>query len=826
MPRPFTYSGPQLREIAFPLGGIGTGCVSLDGRGALRDWEIFNRPGKGNLLEHTFPVLWAKAEGSDRADVRVIQGPRPDQFVGPHADGKIRHQGDGLPHFAAAEFEGRFPFARVRFDHPRCPLKVSLEAFNPFIPLDEEASGMPLASLTYRLRNDGDKPVQATVAWSLRTPMGFELWPGHPVPPLAWNEVRQGTHGRGIYFTNDALPPDDPRHGTAALATDWPDVTTLQFWYERGIWFDMLHDFWDTFSVHGEFPPREHIQKKGWPLAASLGLKAVVQPGQTVELPFVIAWSFPLAEKYWGQPQGEQQPPPHRWTPYYATKYPTAWDAVETFLADRAKLTARSRAFEHALFDSTLPPEVIESVANTASILHSPTVLRLEDGTMWAWEGCFAKSGCCPGSCTHVWNYALTQAFLFPALHRTMRRSEYEHSFEAGEYGAKGAIAFRIPLPLSEQVTFSDGKRHHAAADGQLGGVVQLYRDWRFCGDDDYLRHMWPAAKKALEYAWHQWDTDRDGLIDGDQHNTYDINFQGPNPLTQCFYLAALTAGARMARYLGDDASAAEYERVAAEGRRKTREHLFNGEFLIQTFDCLAPDAPKYQLGRGCLTDQVFGQLAAHVAGLGYILDQDIIRSCVAAIFRCNFRDPLDDHANCQRIYAVSDESGLLLCSWPNGGRPRFPFPYSDEVWTGIEYQAATHMVYEGMVDEALRIVRAIRVRHDGTRRNPYDEFECGHHYARALASWGLLLALSGFRYDAVDKTITVTPRGPRARDMRCLFTTGSAWGTFHYDGRSLTLDVAEGSLNVARVVHPGGETLVPADKQRVDAKPGWTVAM
>ncbi len=823
MGQPFAYANDQLREVAFPLGGIGTGCVSLDGRGALRDWEIFNRPGKGNLLDHTFAILWAQVEGSDAPDVRVLQGPSQGDFVAPAGNGHIRRQGDGLPHFAAAEFEGRFPFARVKFRHSRFPLKVSLEAFNPFIPLDEEASGMPVVSLTYRLRNDGARPVRATVAWSMQNPVGFGLPQDQPTPQQAWNDVREGVHGRGLYFTNDAFGPDDPRHGTAALATDWPDTTTLQFWLQKGRWFDTMHDFWDTFSAHGGFPPRAYVQEKAAPLAAALGLKAVVQPGQSVDLPFVIAWSFPVAEKYWGQ---HQDGPRHRWTPYYATKYPTAWDATEAFLADRARLTARSRTFERALFDSTLPSEVIESVANTASILHSPTVLRLEDGTLWAWEGCFASAGCCPGSCTHVWNYALTQAFVFPALHRSMRRSEYEHSFEGGEEGAKGAISFRIPLPLAETPVFTDPTWHHAASDGQLGGVVQLYRDWRFCGDDDYLRHMWPSAKRALEYAWHHWDTDRDGLVDGDQHNTYDINFQGANPLSQCFYLAALTAGARMARYLGDESRAREYERVAAAGRLKTREQLFNGEFLVQTFDCLAPDAPKYQHGRGCLTDQVFGQLAAHVAGLDYVLDEDLVRSAIAAVFRHNFRDPLADHVNCQRIYAVNGESGLLLCSWPHGGRPAFPFPYSDEVWTGIEYQVAAHLVYEGMFDEALRICRAVRARHDGRRRNPYNEFECGHHYARALASWGMLLAISGFRYDAVERTLHLTPRGPQAGDMRCLFTTGGAWGQFHYNRCVLTLEVAEGELTVARVAHDGIAVDVPSGQRQVRAGQLWSLTL
>ncbi|MCC7204061.1 MAG: hypothetical protein IT441_03200, partial [Phycisphaeraceae bacterium] len=226
----------------------------------------------------------------------------------------------------------------------------------------------------------------------------------------------------------------------------------------------------------------------------------------------------------------------------------------------------------------------------------------------------------------------------------------------------------------------------------------------------------------------------------------------------------------------------------------------------------------------GCLSDQVFGQLAAHVAGLGYILDESVVKSCIAAVFKHNFRGPLGDHCNPQRIYAILDESGLLLCTWPNGGRPAYPFPYSDEVWSGIEYQVASHLMYESLVDEGLAIVKAVRQRHDGKRRNPFNEFECGHHYARALASWGMLTALSGFRYDAVDKTLYLTPRtGPLAK---CLFTTGSAWGTFALEGTTLTIKPTHGEMTIERIVLSDRTLDVPPAQQAVRAGKTWKVSL
>ena len=179
------------------------------------------------------------------------------------------------------------------------------------------------------------------------------------------------------------------------------------------------------------------------------------------------------------------------------------------------------------------------------------------------------------------------------------------------------------------------------------------------------------------------------------------------------------------------------------------------------------------------------------------------MRETLQSIYRHNFKHNFMDHANTQRIYALNDEKGLLLCSWPRGNRPALPFVYSDEVWTGIEYQVAAHLIYEGLVMEGLAITKAVRDRYDGQRRNPWNEVECGNHYARALSSWSLLTALCGYHYSAPDRRLAFAPR-LNAADFRCFFTTGSGWGTFSQkvarQDAVARIDLAGGALTLTEL--------------------------
>jgi uncharacterized protein (DUF608 family) len=502
--------------------------------------------------------------------------------------------------------------------------------------------------------------------------------------------------------------------------------------------------------------------------------------------------------------------------PGYAGRFKDIKDITNYWRNDYEDLRAKSKMFSDTFYDTTLPPEVIEAVAANLTILKSPTVLLQTNGRLWCWEGCSDSSGCCAGSCTHVWNYAQAICHLFPKLERTLRQTEFNES-----QADSGHQTFRSALPIRP---VAGG--FHAAADGQLGGIMKVYRDWRICGDTAWLKSIWPMVKESLSYCIETWDPRYKGVLEEPHHNTYDIEYWGPEGHCTSFYLGALSAAIEMGKASGDDVS--DYQDLLAKGIKFLETQLFNGEYFYQKIQTeglnakfrpintsgngtgyndiiqsLNEQGPKYQYGTGCLSDGILGFWMARVCGLGQIVDEQKVKSNLASIYKYNFKSDLSDHANPQRpAYACGPEGGLLLCTWPKGGKLSIPFVYSDEVWTGIEYQVASHLMLEGMVKEGLDIVKACRDRYDGRVRNPFNEYECGHWYARAMSSYSLIQGLTGVRYDAVEKTLYIDSNV--GNDFKSFLSTATGFSSVGLKNGKPFIDVKMGQIDIQKVYVSG----------------------
>jgi non-lysosomal glucosylceramidase len=809
-------------QTAFPLGGIGTGNVSLGARGDLRDWEIFNFPAKGNLLPNTFFAIRVQPQNGE-AISRVLEGPLQAPHVLSHGYHPVSTT--GLPRFTQSTLHGEYPFATVDLQDDSLPINVQLEAYTPLIPLNPEDSGIPCTILTYTVTNTSQEKLNLTLAGSIINPVGglqFDKYGNIASSRVGKtvNESRDEDNLRGLYMSAEGVASDDLDYGSMALVTDHDQVTIKQEWM-RGAWFDFLREFWTDFSEDGLLDESDYDEppQDSKPDTGSLGIVDTLEAGESKSYRFILTWYFPNRTNNWNTEfqrhfrPGETPDLPSIIRNHYATRFDDAWQVAHYVKSEFLRLDKITRDFHDALFGCTFPPDVLDAISANIVPIRSNTCFWLEDGRFYGWEGCFDDEGCCPGSCTHVWSYAHTAAFLFPSLERVMREIEFEI-----ETNDAGHMNFRTFKTFGDEFIWSWGEQEpEAAVDGQMGSILRTYREFLMCGDTDWLQKLWEPIKRSIGYADTHWDTDNDFVLDGRQHNTYDIEFYGPNPLSSIYYLAALRAVEEMAIVLHDPKIATNCRNAFEQGSKRLDELLWNGDYYIQQLDDI--DAHPYQHGIGCLSDQLLGQLHARILGLGDLLPADHIRTAIGSVYKHNFRRNFKDHVNCQRTYILNDESGLLLCTWPDGGEPRFPFVYSDEVWTGIEYQVAAQLIYEDQLQEGLEIVTAARLRHDGERRNPWDEVECGHHYARTMSSWALLLALSGARTDLNLNQLHFNPKMDVSDDMtifQTFWSTGKAWGTFRQEQDATgewayDVTVLGGEANQLQVIVNGNEVAVLA---------------
>ena len=763
-----TYEGAFLERVKMPLGGIGTGTVSLSGRGGLVDWEIFNEPAKGFTPETRAiwppiynPAFALRCETADgRRAARLLEGPLPlSEYEGEFGSHAVNQ---GYPRFGKAVFKAAYPLAQVELSDGGMPVDVALEAMNPLVPGDALKSGMPVILLRWRLTNRSARRVKASVVGTMVNCCGQSPRFADRTRPSVVREetrVRQGGLA-GVVLSGRQL--DEKKTGEAiANAADGefglfaPEsagaITTATSIRDPGFGVGMDR-FWSHFVATGEVADIDATRRGGataqkLPLA-QLAVAVELVPGETKAIPFILAWRFPNRFPwYWDRERETADRVLGNW---YATKFASAADAAGALWRDLPALEAATVGFVRRVLASAAPAVVQEASLFNLSTLRTETCFRTADGNFYGWEGCRDADGSCDGNCTHVWGYEHCLVDLWPELAKSMLDNAF-----GPQLAANGHMRFRVKLPLSENAKGLGV----ACADGQMQCVVKAFEYARKTGDGAWLRKTWPAIRRALAFAWIPggWDADRDGVMEGCQHNTMDVEYHGPNPQMEFLYLAALEAAAQMAGTCGDAAFAEQCRDLRRRGSAWTEANLFNGAYYEHRIlppkgpiaDGLQLEArtpeeladPDFQLGAGCLIDQLLGDFSARAAGLPPVVDAAHTKTTLATILaRCRRRS--DETFNPMRSYALGDEVSLKMAWYPEDRFPRSPFPYYRETMTGFEYVVAALLAWSGDRAGAERVVRDVRDRYDGRKRNPFDEAECGHHYARALASWTVLKAM------------------------------------------------------------------------------------
>lgn len=802
-----SYAKPDLSYIGMPVGGICTGQVYLSGDGRLCYWDVFKAYGGRDDTGNPWGPHYAEP---------LVPQPEFEQGFAILVEGESAPRRLDASGFDSVCFRGEYPIGTVDYSDPHTAVSVRLESFSPFIPLDANESGLPATVMSYTLANRGENDLDVQIGgW-----MDNRICPfAAPAAGCRINRTRRDGRVLEVVFDSAGVPETSGDGiteglGSMALALIDPQDNDLALASLAGTSCAerLFADQPGSDEARGDF---ESVTPGG--VVATRRIAA----GQSVTVSFVVSWYFPRYSGgkvfLWSLDHLGDLTKMRR---FYGARFSDAAAVTRHIASNFEALSTATRAWRDCWYDSTLPVWFLDRTFANTSTLATQTAHRFQDGRFYGWEGVDS----CPGTCQHVWQYAQAMGNVFPELERNLR--------EQVDFGLAwhpdGSVDYRgeasrpengAPPPLENPGIGI------VAADGLAGTIVRVYREHKQSASADFLTRLWPRVKASVEFMLAM-DPDQDGLLEGPQYNTLDATWFGRISWISSLFLAAVACGKAMAQEMGDADFAALCDARIAAGRENIVRKLFNGRYFEHEADAGHP--ASMDMGDCCYIDQVLGQSFAHQIGFERVVPAEASRSALQAIWDFNFAPdvgPYREHfreIEGGRWYAMPGEAGLLMCSWPlsppnREGKVQAELTddemgvgitsegYLNECMTGFEYQAAAHMIAEGLVEQGLSVIKAIDERYDGAKRNPYNEVECGDHYSRAMASFGAYRTLIGFDYHGPKGEIRFAPR-LAAKDFRCAFIAAEGWGTYsrgpHEDGGiQASIALRHGQLVLSKLV-------------------------
>lgn len=760
----------ELKYIGMPVGGIGSGQVYLGGDGQLWYWDIFNiqriNPGGPGDKFYINPMVQDKRFDQGFA-IRVKNKITP--FVKP-----LRTGG-----FADITFKGEYPIGKISYSEKSFPIQVNLQAFTPFIPTNHEDSGFPAIIMEYTLKNEGKEIIDVEVFGWLQNMANY--FTGNMNEGIHINEIIKSENRLQLVCRSKGLEnQSSPDHGNMTLTL----IDTTKSWSSPAIRADVDYNL-PEIKGSNETTANKQL---GTNLTGALGREVRIAPGEAKVITFLISWYYPnLHHKKSGFHNLKNK---ENLRYYYSSRFSSSTDVANHITSNRHQLIQSTKLWNKTWYNSTLPVWFLDRTFVNTSTLATTSCYRLNDltddpdneGRFYAMEGVYLGHG----TCTHVFHYEQALGRIFPGLARQLREQiDYGLSFrENGIIGYRGEYSHQ---------GHQDGRGY--AVDGHAGTILRTYREHCMSNNYTFLRNNWSKIKKSIEYMiTHDMEKGgtADGILEGIQYNTLDRMWYGKNAWISSMYNAALRAGEALASDMGDTAFAKTCGNIAQMGKEHMTKSLFNGEYFINILDLENPESPNSYIG--CHIDQVLGQAWAIQAGLPRVLPRPETQMALSSIYKYNFQRDVRDYLKTSeiknvRFYALPGEAGTMMCTFPRGGADKAPgrvknewqklvIGYFSECMTGFTYQAAAHMIGEGLVDEGLEMIKAIHDRYDPAKRNPYNEIEYGNHYTRAMSSFGAFVTASGFTYHGPKGIIGFDPK-INPENFQSAFITGAGWGSF-----------------------------------------------
>jgi uncharacterized protein (DUF608 family) len=756
----YLKSKNELKYIGMPAGGLHAGTVYLGGDGRLWLWGIYNDEREG-IDPKT--ILWN--DGTKEVKVRCRDGA---SYVEPAlADNKrvleqgfavkIEYEGKTIikalneSSFDEIKFEASYPIATVHYIDEALPVNIVLKAGAIFIPLDADNSALPATVFSISIKNKTSKSIKAEITGWLEN--GANKLTATDNDGVKRNTAIAHENYTSILSSFDATKPEAAQQrdaGTTCITFVGQGATVNTNARPYPVDVDFFRQKKDEAST---ISPGEK-------LTGSIGISQQIEPGKTIESNYVISWHFdhPLSKRLDKLPETKD-------SYYYGKRFKNAHETGAYIAQHFNRLYTQTLLWQETYYDSTLPYWFLERTLLNIGTLATANTYRFANDRFWGWEGVNA----CEGTCTHVWQYAQAMSRIFPSLERDARqRTDLGIALQEN-----GGIIFRAEYET------------RPAIDGQAGIILRIYREHQMSADDGFLHNNWSNIKKAVSFMLSR-DKNGDGMTDTPMENTLDAVWEGEIAWIVGLCIAAAKAAQLMAEEMHDDAFAKTCKQYVEKGSRNMAEKLFNGEYFIHR-----PDAVQGRKNLGsyntCHIDQVYGQSWAWQVGLGRLWDKEKTISALRSLWKYNFAPDVGPYIKTHtggRPYALPGEAGLIMNTNPHNE----PKPYGDNVtWqlgyfhecmTGFEHQVASHMMAEGMADEALVITKAIHDRYHAAKRNPYNEIECSDHYARAMASYGTFITACGFEYHGPKGYLRFAPKW-NGDNFKAAFTSAEGWGTY-----------------------------------------------
>lgn len=760
-----TQMANGLKNSGIPLGGLGTGSVELRSDGLFHEWQIMNNnpwgPGPKVDVPNNALFFGLQLTGADKRSVVLAS---PDELFGWLMDPYLL---PWLERPTEIKSKARFPFTELEYDFPGLPANVSLEAFSPFIPLDAKNSGLPLAYLTFTIENRSKKELPLTFFGCMANLAGASSDDALSVMEFTGRGKRAS-----MSFCRENIPDQQSDCGSVALGmvADKPGVTSYGMHLKtRDLW-DVLretgrlenHDF--ATAEGAPYPieaGRRGRRRKGFRSHGALARSMTLKPGESTRVTFMVCWHFPnlierdlKAKNAVGANIGHQ----------YENWFEDATDVFKYAAKNADKLRGETKQFFDAYYSSTMEPWLLEAVsAQLTTLIKSSWWDKY--GRFGIWEGL----GCCglqTTDITHYGSFPIVQ--FFPEIEKSQMRLTKDNVEEAGD----------IPHMMPATFACSDVD-NLKRIDLMPQFVLLVWRDVLWTADLEYLREMWPTVKDAMAFMDTK-DLNGDGLPNNTgADQTYDqFPMKGTSAFVGILFLASLRATAEMAELMGETDYACDLRQRFSAAKDLLDEQLWTGDFYRLCYDPVTG-----QGNDGVMTDQINGDwFIRQTTGTG-LLANGKVKSALRSI-----------------IDACSHPAGFLAnCAWPKGGgagTSRLGTDQANCPWSGVEYAVAAHMILLGMENAGIKVARDVweRYEHVGER---FNHIECGGHYYRALSSWAVYLALSGWTMDILNRTLKLRiGRKP----MQSVLTTANAWGILNVDGKTIRVSIERGSLKLKTI--------------------------